>query len=195
MKKILYSLNFALLACLASCTLPDDGPSYDATIVNIDNLITVDEVDSFTVGDVLWIDIQHPIVFQNEDGEKIDLEALQSPNFESVSYAYFALFKKSGFENPQIISLSPEELRAEIGEVEPNGTQILAYVRPDYEVGKYQARVGIVLKEAGDFFINGLTTNNKVQLYVDGLEGQNVIFITTINGADENQNYNFTVSE
>lgn len=188
MKNILLKI---ILVCLLvpstqQCTLPDDDNTVFVQF-EIDGLIQIDsDQTEYEVDDILWITITIPNTFDNQG----TLITAISPETRTT----FNLLETTDFENPSTVNLSENEIVSNqgMGVYESNVLIIDSELIGD----SYQSNIGIILKSAGTFsLVAGFNPGVRNEFYFDGDMDEAITLTTTIDQAQTDNTYTFTVTE
>lgn len=147
MKK--FSINtFGLISLLvAGCTSYDDYGSNRYVRLELQDAISVENNQNYTVGDTIFIELNFSR-YLDEKGFSNKLDIYESSGSEGFRYS-FGLDKYSDLSGGfQRITITPEFLFAEKGTLGDFG-DILVELNP--EKTQYESKIGLILGEAGRF--------------------------------------------
>lgn len=190
MKLTQFTIILALVAfSCQSCS--DDLTSYN---VEEENTIFVDNNQSlYQKGDLLWLNINIP-------KEQIDTKTGKTIDIYDLTDVYDAIFTFSlysiGDTEFESVTLDFNNIEVNKGGIYLTDEVKLAVVAGyDYYNGVYDVRVGIPLKDIGNYFIaNGLTGSGNFEISFSS-ENHEVHFSTNIKNADTEGRFHLTVNE
>lgn len=168
------------------CSLPDD----DNTVFlqfEIDDLIKLDsDQTEYSVDDVLWITIDIPNTF--------DDQGTQITAVSSETRTTFNLLEITDFENPSTVNLSDNEIISNQGMAIYESNVLI--VDSELIDDAYQSNVGIILKSAGTFsLVSGFNPGQRNEFYFDGDMSEAISLTTTIDQAQTDNTFTFTVTQ
>ncbi|PIB31492.1 hypothetical protein [Maribacter sp. 4G9] len=145
--------NFFLLMLLLffySCyTNDEEGFSYIQ--IEVENALVVDNQGNYMVGDTLFVNLNFSRYLQ-EDGYTNLLDIYKSTAAERFSYS-LDLEKFSTISNDYIRTpIAPENIYAVTGELQNEYGEVVAVLNENRDI--YSSRIGIVLKESGNYRLN-----------------------------------------
>jgi len=178
-----------LVMILTGCS--EDFKSYQ---VQVDNALFVDNDQSiYQKGDLLWLNINIP-------KEQIDTKTGKTIDIYDLTDVYDAIFTFSlysiGDTEFESVTLDFNNIEVNKGGIYLTDEVKLAVVAGyDYYNGVYDVRVGIPLKDIGNYFIaNGLTGSGNFEISFSS-ENHEVHFSTNIKNADTEGRFHLTVNE
>jgi len=187
MKLSTFSWSLVFLCAGFCCPEEDDYIEPATYTIEAPELIEIkDSRTSYALNDTIWIKTEVS-VNQEDNGEIINISEVAG-NSDRL-YAYLDLYQQTGFENPTLLSLSPDEVIIRGGEVSTSSALIAtAFLNGQ----NFQSEFGIVLKQPGEFFISSYY-QQPLNLYIDSNNGVLVYLLTTFKNSDEPDLFRFTV--
>ena len=182
-----FSWSLVFLCAGFCCPGEDDYIEPATYTVQAPDLIQIkDSRTSYTLNDTIWIKTEVPVNL-DYNGEIINISEVAG-NSDRL-YAYLDLYQQTGFENPTLLSLSPDEVIIREGEVSTSSA-LIATAFLDGQ--NFQSEFGIVLKQSGEFFISSYY-QQPLNLYVDSNNGVLVYLLTNFKDSGEPDLFRFTV--
>lgn len=185
----LSTFSWSLVSLCAGFCCPEEDDYIEPATYTIETTELIEITDSrttYALNDTIWIKTEVPVNLEHQD-EIINISEVTG-NSDRL-YAYLDLYQQTGFENPTLLSLSPDEVIIREGEVSTNSALIATAFRNGQN---FQSEYGIVLKQPGEFFISGYY-QQPLNLFVDTNNGVLVYLLTTFKDSDEPDLFRFTV--
>ncbi|RDK88722.1 hypothetical protein [Marinirhabdus gelatinilytica] len=187
--KIITLLYSSIFLCASFCCDPDDDGLlfFDADVPDLASV--QDNATQFNVGDTLWVQVSVPKVVE-VNGDSRDISEIAGNS--QLAHTNFRVFQENGFDNPAPIIFSENELVSSVGSVSVSNQyiQASAYLQGDF----FNSTFGIILKEAGDYYITGDEVRNGVLLIsVETSTNIVVTIYSNIVNANTENNYPFAV--
>lgn len=186
---LIYSLIYL---CASICGCPDDDIIYSQATYEVPDLVKVqDNSRQYQVNDTLFFEINIPRNISISDTESIDVFTITSGS--ETAYMSLALYRITNFDIPQPVLLSSNEVLKFESEV--NIFDNILGIVPAFQNDIYKARIGLILREPGSFYLSGFETelDNKVYANFQGSEGFSLLLITSIIDDNDLNRFAFTV--
>ncbi|TQI70032.1 hypothetical protein JM79_0931 [Gramella sp. Hel_I_59] len=120
----LSTFSWSLVFLCAGFCCPEEYDYIEPATYTIEapNLIEItDARTTYALNDTIWIKTEVPVNLEH-NGEIIDISEVAG-NSDRL-YAYLDLYQQTGFENPTLLSLSPDEVIIRGGEVSTSSALI-----------------------------------------------------------------------
>ncbi len=184
MKLFITAYTFIIL-CAAACGCGDDDiDSLHLDSTQLEAITVENEASNLALNDTLYLDIVFQDTFEIEDQTNSIEELLGDDILISGS---MILNKNTAFDNPQPIILSSEEVIETTGNV--NISEEFIQIELLKENATYKARLGIVLKEQGNFFIGPIPYLEQYDFFASSSLGTIRITTSIVNASPDNQFY------
>lgn len=182
-----FSWSLVFLCAGFCCPEEDDYIELATYTLEVPELIEItNSRTTYALNDTIWIKTEVLVNLEHQ-GEIINISEVAG-NSDRL-YAYLDLYQQTGFENPTLLSLSPDEVIIREGEVSTNSALLAtAFLNGQ----NFQSKFGIVLKQPGEFFISNYYQQS-LNLFVDTNNGVLVYLLTTFKNSDEGDLFRFTV--
>lgn len=184
---------YSLIYLCASLCCGDDGSDYEYLIYDVPELVEVEEnINQYQLNDTLYIEIKIPRVVTTTTSEIIDIPEITGNG--QVCYVDFSVYNLTNFDTPQPLVLSQNEIIDFGNQIELYDERIGVEVKLNDAF--YEARLGLILKEVGDFYLKGnrYNSNNKVQINFRSNNQVSLDINSTIVGANEENLFLFEVN-
>lgn len=145
-------LILSVILSTVACTSSDDDYEQIINTFDVDDLISIpNESETYNLNDTLYVELNIPFSLITEEGETVNVQELV-PN---ANYAELALYRYKAEDternNPIPFTSSEVFLASGNGRLLQNGIGVaLAALKKS---DKFEGRLGIKLKTAGDFYL------------------------------------------
>lgn len=187
--KTIKILFLAIIGLAVAIGCGDDDEFYNSKYISISNLIAIEHQNSFSVGDVLWLNTNFSR-YQPEANQTTPLDLFRTTGGASFSFAY-GLEKKTGnsWTAIDITNIIEDE-----GDAVTNFFVIAESIY-DPVSENYRFRAGLPLTETGEYrIVFGLSEVSQLELSSNNTNSEDTFLtiLTTSNNLTGGY-YNFTV--
>ena len=195
MKRTLPSLFILLVVVSLGLTGCDKDDTKGTLNIELDNLLFVDEDKrTYARGETIWFNIDIPNVMTDIQGKERNVQEISGA---TTALTNIKFFKETGFSLPSHLRLSESDYVVEQGEMELFPFETLMRTRAAFENDSYKFRFGVILAEAGDYFISTPSGEGKFETFFDVGNGNDTDFNlkSSLRGGDASNRFLFTVTE